>query len=90
MKRLRVRLLIVVVAPCYINRPRGSSQSDSTHSLWLNVSYMIKHTWDDKQMMKKSDEKQETQSYEIANNSPYFEPTGEGLIFFPSASFIHI
>ena len=38
----------------------------------------------------KRDEKQETQSYVNAKNSHNFEPTGEGLIFFLSASFIHI
>ena len=38
----------------------------------------------------KNDEKQETQSYENARNFLNFEPTGEGLDFFPSASFIHI
>ena len=38
----------------------------------------------------KRDEKQETQSQDNAKNSHNFEPTGEGLNFFPSASFIHI
>ena len=38
----------------------------------------------------KSEEKQETQSRENAKNSPNFEPTGEGLNVFASASFIRI
>ena len=38
----------------------------------------------------KSDEKQETQSQENVKNSLNFEPIGEGLNIFASASFIHI